>query len=94
MSRHRSEISHGTIGGFYAHKRHGVEMCDDCQEAKRGYERRYYTDHLARPRELAPHGTLAAYRRHRAAGEDACDECKAANAMRSKAKRDRAKAGR
>lgn len=69
----RKPIAHGTIGGYRAHYRHGVPMCDSCRDA----------DRQARGRtafRAARCGTRSGYNAHRHRGEQPCQPCKDAQA--------------
>lgn len=68
----RRPINHGTGGGYRAHFRHGVPMCEPCRDVERrrhGYKA---------PQKQAVCGTRAGYIRR---GETACAACRAANLL-------------
>lgn len=70
VDRRRRPITHGTVGGYRAHYRHDVPMCEACREANRKAR-----GHVARGH--ARCGTESGYKRHRARGED-CERCRRA----------------
>lgn len=72
MSRPRMPINHGTPGGYRAHFRHGVPMCDDCRDANRRANGQ-------QPMRYAVCGTRSAYGRHLRRGEEPCGPCREAN---------------
>lgn len=62
-------INHGTVGGYYAHRRLMNEACEDCRKAINAYNRDYRarTGGGARGTERARRQALAALREnHRA----------------------------
>ena len=71
MSRRREPIRHGTPGGYRAHFRHKVPLCDPCREADR--------KRLGRqPRPPAECGTNSGYVKHPSG--TACRPCLDAHA--------------
>lgn len=81
------EIPHGTYAGYKAHQNRGVEMCDECREAGRAYQRQRYAarlppsaDYTPRPEDAGKmiHGTYAGYRKHENRGTEPCDLCREA----------------
>lgn len=70
--RPRQPINHGTLGGYRAHFRHKVPICEPCRNAERVARGR-------QPRTLAPCGTRTAYHRHLRRRETPCEPCRAAN---------------
>lgn len=83
MSRQRQPINHGTTGGYRAHFRHQVPLCDPCRAAER--QRQGYTA----PQKQAVCGTVSGYGRHLQLGEKTCAECRAANAQDRRTRRAR-----
>lgn len=70
----RKPIVHGTIGGYRAHFRHGVPMCEPCRAADREYHG------YKAPQRTARCGTDSGYNRHLYQGETACQPCRDAKA--------------
>lgn len=70
----RKPIRHGTTGGYQAHFRHGVPMCEPCRAAERkrlGYKA---------PQRRAACGTASGYNAHQRRGETPCTACSRAHA--------------
>lgn len=76
----RRPIVHGTIGGYRAHFRHGVPMCEPCRQTER--DRRG-----VEPFRWAVCGTRGGYNAHRRRGETTCGPCRAAHTAYQRAYR-------
>lgn len=91
-------IKHGTIGGYRAHFRLGIEPCAMCREANnayaRGYQRRRKEAEKALVRKkmppyAGPCGTYLAYKAHLRRREEPCLECREANRLHNEQTRQR-----
>lgn len=76
----RRPINHGTLGGYRAHYRHGVPLCEPCRDAHRRSRGR------KGPQKQAVCGTTGGYCRHLQRGEKTCAECRAAHAQAHRAR--------
>lgn len=70
----QKRIQHGTIGGYKAEWRFGLEHCNACLEANAEATRR----NKAQQRSKVKHGTYAGYRSEKRLGLPICEACQAA----------------
>lgn len=70
----------GTNAGYYRHRNHGEQVCDDCRNAHRVYMNMWNRGGPKRPRSEARCGTTAGYLRHWRNKQDACAACLEARA--------------
>ena len=66
-------INHGTTGGYRAHSRYGIPMCDPCREAQAAVKRH---GRPAKTEHQYVHGTAFGYRREMKEHGAACDACR------------------
>lgn len=83
-------IPHGTVSGYYYHRRLKVEQCDDCIAAHTAdvaeRQGREPTGRTHRP--VAACGTASGYKRHRRNHEPACGPCTDANRVANAERRE------
>ena len=70
----QKRIQHGTIGGYKAEWRFGLEHCNACLEANAEATRR----NKAQQKSKVKHGTYAGYRSEKRLGLPICDKCQQA----------------
>ncbi len=78
MAGRRKPIQHGTGGGYRAHFRHGVPMCEPCRAVERKAKG------CKAPQKVAVCGTIGGYHRHLDRREETCRPCRDANNEQTK----------
>ena len=74
----------GTYPGYAQHKRHDIEICDDCREANNTYNRAIMRNEdgtlklVRAPFDPSACGTYKGHRRHSRRGLEPCGPCRAA----------------
>lgn len=74
MDGAQKRIQHGTIGGYKAEWRYGLEHCNACLEANAEATRR----NKAQAKSKVKHGTYAGYRSEKRLGLPICEACQQA----------------